>query len=589
MMSFLSSATGGFSMGATMTLLLGGLGIFLLGMKQMSEGLQAVVGPRIRKIIGLATNNRFAGVTTGTIVTTVIQSSSVTTVMVVGMVTSGVMTLVQAIHVILGANIGTTITAWVVAIFPKMGDSFGLGLTGVAALIYLFAKRESWKYTGLVLLGLGLVFVGLNFITESVEPLKEMTKAAAAGASQSDGSTFTKVLESFNVLSRDGTHFSITGMLMCIFVGATFTAIIQSSSATTAIAVLLVTGGMLNFETAATLVLGMNIGTTITTWLAAIGAPTNARRTALAHTLFNIIGVILMAPLFPIVLPIVNQSFGIAQMDPTSLGFAVAGVHTAFNVINTLLFLPFTHYYATLITRIIPDAKVKESPRLTVLNPLKTAPVVAVEQARREVERMSVRCDALFGSLRKIIEGQGNDEIENDIFHAEDELDILQHEVSQFLGVIMSTNLPSDVAYRARMLLRVADEYESVSDEAAALLKQLIRMRRQNLTLSERGRQDLLSLHDLCKNFSVNVSEAFRQGKYAADTLLTHIHSDAAGISSRVKEIRKAQMMRMSEGDPTLNPLCSVIMLDLLNVYRRLKEDYLNIGEAMLEESHAQP
>lgn len=587
MMSFLSSSVN-FSVSATMTLLLGGLGIFLLGMKQMSEGLQAVVGPRIRKIIGLATNNRFAGVTTGAVVTTIIQSSSVTTVMVVGMVTSGVMTLLQAIHVILGANIGTTITAWLVAVFPKVGDSFGLGITGVAALIYLFAKRESWKYTGLVLLGLGLVFVGLNFITESVEPLKEMTKAAAEGATQADGSTFTKALAAFNVIAADGS-FSLAGMAMCIFVGAAFTAIIQSSSATTAIAVLLVTGGMLNFETAATLVLGMNIGTTITTWLAAIGAPTNARRTALAHTLFNIIGVILMAPLFPLALPIVSRSFGIAQMDPTSLGFAVAGVHTAFNVINTILFLPFTKYYATLITRIIPDAKVKENPRLTVLNPLKTAPVVAVEQARREVERMSERCDGLFDSLRKMLEGNGNEDLENDVFHAEDELDMLQHEVSQFLGVIMSTNLPSDVAYRARMLLRVADEYESVSDEAAALLKQLIRMRRQDLKLSDRGRQDLLSLHDQCKRFSINISEAFRQGKYAADTLLAHIHSDAAGISSRVKEIRKAQMMRISEGDPTINPLCSVIVLDLLNVYRRLKEDFLNIGEAMLEESHAQP
>lgn len=583
--SFFAAAASDFNLGSLATVL-GGLGIFLLGMKQMSEGLQAVVGPRIRKIVALATTNRFAGVLTGSVVTTIIQSSSVTTVMVVGMVTSGVMSLMQAINVILGANIGTTVTAWVVAIFPKVGASFGLGLTGVAALIYLFAKRETWKYTGLVLLGLGLIFVGLDLIKESMSPLEEMTTLAAQTATLSDGSTFTRVLNSFNVVSFDGS-FSLSGMLMCIFIGASVTAIIQSSSATTAIAVLLVTRGMLNFETAAVLVLGMNIGTTVTTWLAAIGAPTNARRAALAHTLFNIIGVLIMAPVFPIILPIVKETFGIADMDPNSLGFAVAGVHTAFNLINTALFIPFTQYYTALITWIIPDAKIKETPRLTLLNPLKTAPVVAVEQARREVEQMSVRCDALFDHLRRIIEGKSNDEIENDVFHAEDELDLLQHEVSEFLVKIMSTNLPSDVAFRARMLLRVADEYESVSDEAASLLKQFIRMRRQNLVLSDRGRQDLLKLHEMCKSFSLNVSEAFRQGKVSATSILTHMHSDASGISACVKEIRRAQMTRMADKDPTINPLCAVVMLDMLNIYRRLKEDFLNIGEAMLEEGHA--
>jgi phosphate:Na+ symporter len=375
---------------------------------------------------------------------------------------------------------------------------------------------------------------------------------------------------------------------MCILVGAVATALVQSSSATTAIALILVTQGMLNFETAAVLVLGMNIGTTITTWFAALGAPTDARRAALAHTLFNLIGVIIMAPLFPICLPMICRTFGIYNMDNTSLGFAVAGIHTAFNIVNTIFFLPFTQHFAALITWIIPDPKVKENPHLTVLNPHKTSPVVAVEQARHEVERMSLRCDALFDALRKVIEGESNEELENDIFHAEDELDLLQHEVSQFLGVIMTTNLPSDVAFRARMLLRVADEYESVSDEAAVLLKQIIRMRRQGLTLSDRGRQNLLELHEQCKTFAHTVSEAFRQGKSLAGSILTHIHSDAAGISSRVKVIRKNQMTRMSEGDATLNPLSAVAMLDLLNVYRRLKEDYLNIGEAMLEESNAQ-
>ena len=556
---------------ATFASVIGGLGIFLLGMKQISEGLQAVAGPKMRKLVAAATTNRFAGVLTGAVVTGIIQASAVTTVMVVGMVTSGIMTLMQAINVIIGANIGTTVTAWLVAIFPKLDATFGLGLAGFAALVYLFAKRESWKYWGLIFLGLGLIFYGLDLVKSNMSPLSQTE-------------SFIDALKSFAVTDVATGAFSIWGMLKCIFVGAVATALIQSSSATTAIAVVLVTQRMISFDTAATLVLGMNIGTTVTTWFAAIGAPTEARRAALAHTLFNLIGVIIMAPFFPILLPLADKLFGISQMDTTGLGFAVAGIHTAFNVVNTAIFLPFTSQFAWLITRIIPDAKIHELPRLTVLNPLKLAPVVAVEQARKEVEQMSNRCETIIDGVREVLNGETTEELENSIFHAEEELDILQHEVSQFLGVIMTTNLPSDVANRARMLLRVADELESISDDVAALLKQFIRMRKANMKLSERGQADLLSLHDMCRTFAGTVFEAFRQGKVYAADLLNHMHSDASGITARVKEIRKAQMTRMADKDPTLNPLCTVVVLDMLNLYRRLKEDCLNIGEAMLEE-----
>ena len=265
-------------------------------------------------------------------------------------------------------------------------------------------------------------------------------------------------------------------------------------------------------------------------------------------------------------------------------GLQIALFHTFFNVVCTCIFLPFTKPFAWLITRIIPDAKVRELPRLTLLNPLKLAPVVAVEQARKEVEQMSHRCEKQIDAFRLVLQGKSTEAIENDIFHSEETLDVLQHEVSTFLGAIMSTNLPSDVAYRARMLLRVADEYESVSDEVAALLKQFIRMRRNAMKLSDRGREDLLGLHDLCRTFAATVSEAFRQGKTHAPDLLAHMRSDAAGISACVKQCRKTQMTRLADHDPTIDPLCVVIVLDVINLYRRLKEDCLNIGEAMLDE-----
>lgn len=578
MLSLFAASAPVFSIG-TVACVLGGLGIFLLGMKQISEGLQAVAGPKMRKLVAAATTNRFAGVLTGATVTTIIQSSSVTTVMVVGMVISGLMTLSQSINVILGANIGTTVTAWLVAIFPKLGTAFGLGLAGAAAMVHLFAKKESWKYWGLIFLGFGLIFYGLDLINSYMKPISGLQ-------------SFQDALAAFSVTAPDG-GFTGWGMVKCLAVGAIGTAIVQSSSAMTGLVVIFVTQAdpLIDFNTAATLVLGMNIGTTITTWFAAIGATTDARRAALAHTLFNIIGVLLMAPLFPLLLPgfkvMCEWLGGILCMDiasPAFLGFMVAAVHTAFNVVNTAVFLPFTQQYAWLITRIIPDAKVRELPRLTVLDPQKVSPVVAVEQARKEVEQMSYRCEELFGSIRTVVEGKSTDALENDIFHAEEELDMLQHEVTEFLGVIMTTNLPSDVANRARMLLRVADEFESVSDEAAAILKLFIRMRRAGTQLSDRGREDLLSLHDMCREFAGTVFEAFRQGKVNAVSILSHIHSDASGISSRVKEIRKAQMTRLADRDPTIDPVRMVIVLDVLNIYRRLKEDCLNIGEAMLDE-----
>ncbi len=557
--------------------IIGGLGIFLLGMEQISQGLQAVAGPRMRKLVAAATTNRFAGVFTGAIVTAIIQSSSVTTVMVVGMVTSGIMSLVQAINVIIGANIGTTMTAWLVATFPKIGMTAIMSIIGIAAVIYLFAKREGWKYLGLIFLGLGLIFFGLELISEALDPI-----------SKSDG--LKEAMAMFSAADDTG-NFTAWGMAKCLFVGMVATAVVQSSSATTGIAIILVTTGSINFFTAATLVLGMNIGTTITAWLAALGAPTNARRAALAHSLFNVIGVVIMTPLFPLLLPVADRIFDVVQANPDGtintarIAFGVAGVHTAFNALNTCVFLPLITPFAWIVERIIPDAKIRENPRLTVIDTTKISPVVAVEQARKEVEYMCKRSETVVNIFRKVLTDESNEELEQDIIRTEDALDVIQHEVSAFLGVIMAKNLASDVALRARMLLRVADEYESVSDEMAALLRQFQRIRKHEMKLSERGRSDLLSLHDMCFNFAKMVNEAFRQGKTHAADLLAHMHSDAAAISTRVKEIRKAQMTRLTDQDPTINPLCVVVVLDMLNIYRRLKEDCLNIGEAMLEES----
>ena len=246
----------------------GGLGIFLLGMKNMSEGTQAVAGDRMRKLINAVTNNRFIACGVGIIVTSLIQSSSVTTVMVVGMVNAELMNLMQAIGVILGADIGTTITGWILVLEIA---KYGLPMIGLSAFFFLFSKNEQIRYSAMMILGLGMVFFGLQMMKEGFYPLREMP-------------AFIEWFSRF-------TPINYFGVLKCCLAGAILTTIVQSSSATLGITIGLASTGIINFETAAALVLGENIGTTITAYLASLGASTNAKRTAIAHILIKVIGV----------------------------------------------------------------------------------------------------------------------------------------------------------------------------------------------------------------------------------------------------------------------------------------------------------
>jgi len=253
----------------------GGLGIFLLGMKNMSEGMQAVAGERLRRMIGAVTNNRLLACGVGTLVTCIIQSSSVTTVMVVGMVNASIMNLLQAIGVILGANIGTTITGWILVI--KI-SKYGLPLLGASSFFYLFSKRDSIRFFFMFLMGLGMVFFGLELMTQGFAPIKEMPGFIAW----------------FHRFHPD-TYFDVW---KCVLVGAALTAIVQSSSATLGITMALALTGTIDYRTAAALILGENIGTTITAVLASLGAATNARRAAYAHVAFNVIGVCWITAIF---------------------------------------------------------------------------------------------------------------------------------------------------------------------------------------------------------------------------------------------------------------------------------------------------
>lgn len=425
---------------------IGGLGIFLLGMKYMSEGMQTIAGSRLRLLINAVTNNRVMAATIGMLVTFAVQSSSVTTVMVVGFVNSGIMTLMQAIGVIMGANIGTTITGWIVLI-PVA--KYGLPLLGVSALFYLFSKNERSRYIALVLMGFGMIFFGMELMKNGFKPIRGE--------------------ESFRnwFLAFEATTF--LGIMKCVAVGCILTMIVQSSSATLVITINLATAGLIHFESAAALVMGQNIGTTITAYLASLGATTNAKRAAYAHILFNVLGVIWIIILFDPFMDAVkwglpydlsSQTEVDGQMIFTMVGVGIATTHSIFNIVNTLLFLPFTGHLARFLERIQPDKPFKEAPHLTHLDVrMLETPVIGIEQSRVEILRMGENVKRMLLELRFLLVGdEANEEHIREVFHKEEVLDIMQKEIVSYLTDLFTENAPHDVVEEARQQLRLADE-----------------------------------------------------------------------------------------------------------------------------------
>ncbi|WP_236718874.1 Na/Pi cotransporter family protein [Syntrophotalea acetylenica] len=365
---------------ATLFGLIGGLGLFLFGMKIMSEGLQKVAGNRMRKILAALTTNRFIGMFVGLAVTAIIQSSSATTVMVIGFVNAGLMTLMQAIGVVLGANIGTTITAQLLAL--KI-TQFALPAIGVGTGLKLFSRNKTWIYCGEILLGFGILFYGLATMKGAFDPLKG-----------------SDVFREFFLMVGDN-------YLLAVLSGALLTILVQSSSATIGITMALASSGLLNFDVSVALILGENIGTTVTANLAAIGTNLAARRTALAHLLFNVLGVIFIVLCFPVFLQAVDSltpgdpsfivrttaesaEIGAAIGDQPNISWHIANAHSLFNVINTLIFLPLIGLLAKLACMILPGKdELMEFHLKYIDNRVLNTPPIALGQARSETRRMA--------------------------------------------------------------------------------------------------------------------------------------------------------------------------------------------------------
>lgn len=544
--------------------LLGGLGIFLLGMKYMSEGMQAVAGSSLRRLIGTITGNRFFAILAGVFVTCVVQSSSITTVMVVGFVNSGVMSLTQAVGVIMGANIGTTITGWILVL--KIGK-YGLPLLGGAAFGYLFSRTDRWRYWAMSLMGVGMVFFGLELMKDACALIKE-TPAFA---------------EWFQAFDADG----YVGVLKCCMVGCILTMLVQSSSATLGITISLAYQGVISYETAAALVLGENVGTTITALLASLGATTNARRASYFHVLFNLLGVFCITLIFhwytELVLWLVNVDVAATVMQDGTATYpnttpAIAATHSIFNVANVLLFLPFVNTLVRLLERLVPSKEFKETPRLTDLDVrMLDTPTLAIEQSHKELERMGDGCEKMLrwvGELRD--QEQQDTSLANEVIRREAALDSIQDEISAYITKLLSGTVPHLVADEARRQLRMADDYESVSDYVADLERFDRKLRRAGLRFTESQRQGLDELNSELLTYLESVNTALRQNNV---NILEESAPAAKRIRSTIKRFRRQHLEDLSDGN--IPPSVNVAVLASLNAYVRVLDHGENIAESI--------
>lgn len=551
------------NIGKLLLTVVGGLGIFLLGMKSMSEGLQAVAGAGLRRMIGAVTENRLMATGVGTLVTCLIQSSSITTVMVVGFVNSGFMTLAQAVGVIMGANIGTTITGWILAL--KIGK-YGLPILGVAAFVYLFSKRDRLRFVAMAVMGLGMVFFGLELMK--------------------DGFSIVKSLPEFEAWFKSFDASTYRGVLMCAAVGCVVTLVVQSSSATLGITIGLAVTNVISIPTACALVLGENVGTTITALLASLGATTNARRAAYFHALFNVLGVAWITAIFTFIyfpfiewlVPALAPILPGIEVGPEAM---IATTHTVFNVVNMLLFLPFSRRIAGLLERVGRREPRDEKPHLTSLDVrmLETS-AIAIEQSRVEILRMAFGCEKLAGWLKEILSQEAPDQkTVQKAFHREEVLDQVQDEIVGFIAHLLSGNIPLELAEEARRQLRMADEYESVGDYLTNILKSHLKLDHSGLRLPQSDMEGILQLHDMVAEYLALIGRGYERRQ---PEVITMARSQGEAITHRVKEMRNQFLARMSE--EKLDPQLVVAYNSQINAYRRVREHVLNVAEAIAGE-----
>ncbi len=466
----------------------GALGLFIYGMKVMSEGIQRVAGDKLRNGLASMTNTRLGGVLTGFFTTSIIQSSSATTVMIVSFVNAGLLNLKQSIGVIMGANIGTTITALIIVIFGfKISiTAFALPILALAVPLFLFAKADRWKYLGEFLIGFSILFIGLGALKDLVP---------------SDLSTETQ-----EFIGQLGEYGFFSTILMVI-VGTIVTIIVQSSSAAIAITLTLCAKGIIPFEMAAAIVLGENIGTTITANIAAVIGNTHAKRAARAHLIFNLIGVLWMLILFNPFLRLIDSivvslDLGSPFTNVDSIKDGLTAFHMLFNILNTLILVWFVDLIARVVIKMVPSKEGDDE--IFKLKYISTGivktPSLSLQEVQMEIRQFGDILASLCKNSKKLLlsEDKGKTaRLKSRIYDLENTTDKFEEEVSNYVIRITSEELSTNHSNQIRDVLNIASEFERTGDEYLRLVKHFERLDSKNVVLTEKQTSKLEVLYDL--------------------------------------------------------------------------------------------
>ncbi len=495
--------------------LIGSLGLFLYGMKIMSEGLQKVAGDRLRSILTAMTTNRVTGVLTGVLITALIQSSSATTVMVVSFVNAGLLTLAESISVIMGANIGTTVTAWIISIFGFKVDmaAFALPLLAIA-LPLIFSGKSNRKSIGEFIFGFSFLFMGLSYLKANAPDLNANPEMLA--------------------FVQNYTDMGFFSIILFLLIGTILTMIVQASAATMAITLIMCANGWISLELGAALVLGENIGTTITANLAAMVANTTAKRAAFAHFLFNLFGVAWVLAIFPFFLGWVGQlSIYLGIGDPfTNVGsvpVALSLFHTCFNVANVLILIWFTKVIAKLVTHII-KSKESADDAFTLKHikiGLLSTPDASLFQAKQEISHYAKNTLDMY---RQVVEclHTPTKEFEkkfNKIDKLEDESDVVEVEIADYLTKVSESKLSTENSQRVRAMFKIVSEIESIADSSLNVAKAVGRRNEQNVEFPEfidEKLQHMMAIVDealvvMCANLTIEYKEVKAKKAYEVE------------------------------------------------------------------------
>ncbi|MCE5032916.1 Na/Pi cotransporter family protein [Staphylococcus cohnii] len=524
---------------------IGGLGIFLYGIKQMGDGLQAAAGDRLRSILNTFTSNPLMGVLAGMIVTILIQSSSGTTVITIGLVSAGFMTMRQAIGVVMGANIGTTVTAFIIGI--DIGE-YSLPILAIGAFLIFFIQKRKVKNVGMILFGFGALFYGLELMSGAVKPLAN--------------------LDSFKQIMLDMSSNPIYGVLA----GTLLTVIIQSSSATIGILQGFFANDLISLHGALPVLLGDNIGTTITAVLASLAGSLAAKRVAAVHVLFNVIGAIIFLIIMPLYQLVIEWMQGVMNLKPEMV---IAFAHGTFNVTNTIIQLPFIFVLAWIVTKLVPgeDLNEKYKPRMLDKNLINRAPNIALQEAQDEIQNIGRMTFDMFRHAKHY-----DDKTEKDILQKYAAVESMYDNVRQYLTKISEKKISKQDAERMSVLFDVNRTFIKVASLTEAYLLDLNKKETESIQISAKAEQSIERLYNHVDASLEKTIDMFNVYDRVKKDEIVRLSNDSYALEH---DLRKKHIKRLSSGECSLEG--GLLYLDMIAILERIGYHSRNISESMID------